>query len=127
MPHCLYHRTAAQRTHDDNQVVQLRAYRYPTAVFIDTAEEAEAFPTEVVGAANVRVVGLLGRRMLGLCPGCWAQPAVPCRCGTLLETQRCGHCECGEDCTGGECRCVCPQPQQGEVDSDFACGCAVPQ
>ncbi len=115
------------RTHSENQVVQLHAYRYPTAVFIDTAAEAEAFLAEVVGAANVRVGGAPEQAYAqAYARAVELNATVPCRCGTLLESQRCGRCECGEQCTGGQCRCVCPEPQQSEGQSDFACGCAAP-
>ena len=103
----------------ENQDVQLQAYRYPTAVFIDTAAEAEAFLAEVIGAANVRVGGSPSSSD-------WINSTVPCRCGTLLETQRCGHCECGEYCRDGQCQCVCPGEQESGGQSDFSCGCAAP-
>lgn len=121
-------RSSRGSANNENQVVQLQAYRYPTAVFIDTAAEAEAFLAEVIDTANVRVGGTAGQahaqdhaQVVGI------NATVPCRCGTLLETQRCGHCECSEQCTDGQCRCVCPAPRQSEGESDFACGCAAPQ
>lgn len=101
-------------------MVQLQAYRYPTAIFIDTAAESEAFLNEVIGAANERVGGAPGS-------SAWVNSSVPCRCGTLLETQRCGHCECGQHCVGERCQCVCPTPQESGGHPDFACGCVAPK
>eukprot|EP01044_Picomonas_judraskeda_P000307 COSAG03_NODE_12_length_22635_cov_7.308307_16_plen_645_part_01 len=112
-------RQSTNSAESENQGVQLQAYRYPTAVFIDTAAEAEAFLAEVIGAANVRLGGSLSS-------SAWINSTVPCRCGTLLETQRCGHCECGEYCSDGQCRCVCPEQQESGGQSDFSCGCAAP-
>jgi hypothetical protein len=100
---------------------QAQAYRYPTAVYIDTAMEASDFVSEVIEAANARAGGTSGS-------DAWVNSSVPCRCGTLLTTQRCGHCECSERCVDGQCQCVCPQPvEDGSGEgSDYTCGCSGP-
>jgi len=90
----------------------VEAYRYPSAVFVDTEAEASEFMASVLADASSGAGGAVD--------DAWVNATVPCRCGTLLPTQRCGHCECGMGAAG---QCLCPEPQE-RAGSDYLCGCA---
>ena len=90
----------------------VEAYRYPSAVFVDTEAEASEFMASVLADASSGAGGAAD--------DAWVNATVPCRCGTLLPTQRCGHCECGMGAAG---QCLCPEPQE-RAGSDYLCGCA---